>query len=169
MLRKGVTTLSTQIDSLSIKIESNSQNATAAIDQMTKALQQLKAAGGLGSIEKNIQKSANAVTKGMKNVPQQFQKASKAADSFAKSTGNAAANTEKLGGSLSGATSNLTSFIANAVFLPVLLRALVIRWTKHMPMCRSFRKRCTSMTRRSCSILQTLQPWREASVLQKVR
>lgn len=115
MLCKGVTTLSTQIDSLSIKIVSNSQNATAAIDQMTKALQQMKNAGGLGSIEKNIQKIANAVTKGMKNAPQQINKAAKAADSLAKSTGNAAANTEKLGSSLHSATSNITSFIANAV------------------------------------------------------
>lgn len=107
--------MSTQIDSLSIKIESNSRDATAAIDQMTKALQQLKAAGGLGTIEKNIQKIANAVTKGMKNVPQQFKQGAKAADSFAKSTNNAADSAEGLGTALGGASSNLLSFIGNAV------------------------------------------------------
>ena len=107
--------MSTQIDSLSIKIESNSRDATAAIDQMTKALQQLKTAGGLGTIEKNIQKIANAVTKGMKNVPQQFKQSAKAADSFAKSTNNAASSAEGFQSALSGATSNLMSFIGNAV------------------------------------------------------
>ena len=115
MLRKGVTTLSTQIDSLSIKIESSSRDATAAIDQMTKALKQLRDAGGLGTIEKNIQKIANAVNKGMKNVPQQFNKVAKAADSIAKSTGNAAANTDKLGSSLGDATGSITGFVASAV------------------------------------------------------
>lgn len=107
--------MSTQIDSLSIKIESSSRDATAAIDQMTKALQQLKTAGGLGTIEKNIQKIANAVTKGMKNVPQQFKQAAKAADTFAKSTDNAAHNAESLSGALNGATANLMEFIGNAV------------------------------------------------------
>lgn len=107
--------MSTQIDSLSIKIESNSRDATAAIDQMTKALQQLKTAGGLGTIEKNIQKIANAVTKGLKNVPQQFRQSAKAADSFAKSTGNAAGSAESFQSAISGATSNLMNFIGNAV------------------------------------------------------
>ena len=107
--------MSTQIDSLSIKIESSSRDATAAIDQMTKALQQLKTAGGLGTIEKNIQKIANAVTKGMKNVPQQFKQGAKSANSFAKSTDNAAASAESFQSAISGATSNLMSFIGNAV------------------------------------------------------
>ena len=107
--------MSTQIDSLQIKIESNSRDATAAIDQMTKALKQLRDAGGLGSIEKNIQKIATAVTKGLKNVPQQFKQSAKAADSFAKSTGNAAGSAEGFGSALSSATSNLVSFVGNAV------------------------------------------------------
>ena len=124
MRRKGVMTLSTQIDSLSIKIESNSRDATAAIDQMTKALQQLKTAGGLGTIEKNIQKIANAVTKGMKNVPQQFKQSAKAADSFAKSTSNAASSAEGFSSAIHGAAGNLLSFVGNAIGIHTVGQAL---------------------------------------------
>ena len=116
--------MSTQIDSLSIKIESSSKDASSAIDQLTKSLQQLKNVGGLANIEKSLKKIEEAVSKGFKKIPTHFTQSAKAADTFAKSANNAAASTKSLGSSLSGTTSNLISFIANTAGIYTLGQAL---------------------------------------------
>lgn len=118
--------MSTQIDSLSIKIESTSRDASAAIDQLTNSLQKLKSSSKLTGLTKSLEKISSAVNSGMKNVPTQFTKAAKAADSFAKSTKNAAASTEKLGTSLGDTLGNLKSFIANAAGIYTLGQGLAI-------------------------------------------
>ena len=71
---------STQIDSLDIRIESTSRNATAAIDALIQSFEKLKAAGNFKEIEKSLKKISDATNKGLKNVPATFNKAAKAAD-----------------------------------------------------------------------------------------
>ena len=94
--------LSTQIDSLSIKIEANSKDASAAIDQLTKSLQQLGSTGSLSQIEKNLRKISNAASAGMKNVPAHFYKIQKAANSASKSTNSFASSITRLAGNALG-------------------------------------------------------------------
>lgn len=94
--------LSTQIDSLSIKIEANAKDASAAIDQLTKSLQQLGNTSALSQIEKTLKKISNAATAGMKNVPAHFYNISKAANSASKSTSSLASSFTRLAGKVIG-------------------------------------------------------------------
>lgn len=107
--------MSTQIDSLSIKIESSSSTATAAINGLIDSLEKLKKAGNFSGIEKNLKKISEAANGGVKKLPTVFNKASKAADSYSSSVKKAAAHTESFGGAISNAASGLMSFIGNAV------------------------------------------------------
>lgn len=106
--------MSTQIDSLSIRIKTSATAATRAIDKITQSLENLQKSAGLDRIAKSFEKISGAVNNGMKNAPSTIKKAAKAANSFAKSADNAADSSEKLSGSLGGVLSNLAGFAANA-------------------------------------------------------
>lgn len=107
--------MSTQIDSLSIRIESNSQSAATAINGLIATLENLKKAAKLGGADKSIKKIADAVNKGMQKVPGTFEKGAKAVKSFSGATDKAASSSEKLGNSLKEASQRLLSFVGNAV------------------------------------------------------
>lgn len=121
--------MSTQIDSLSIKIESTSRGASAAIDQLTQSLQKLKSASGFSNIEKSLKKIEEAVTKGLSKAPSQFNQSAKAADSFGKSARKAADDTQSLGSSLKSATSSMISFLANTAGIYTLGQGLAAAWS----------------------------------------
>lgn len=107
--------MSTQIDSLSIRIESNSQSATAAISGLIAALEKLKKATNLGGADKSIKKIADAVAKGMQGVPDAFDKGARSAKNFSKSAGDAANSSKKLGSALGEASKSVLSFVGNLV------------------------------------------------------
>lgn len=116
--------MSTQIDSLSIKIESTSRDATSAIDGLIASLEKLKKAGNFSSIEKSLKKITDAANGGLKKLPTTFSKASKSAGSYSHSVKDAAANTHNLGEALNNAASGLASFIGNAVGIHTVGQAL---------------------------------------------
>lgn len=107
--------MSTQIDSLSIRIESNSKSATTAIDGLIAALDNLKKAANLGGADKSIKKISSAVTKGMQNVPTAMNKGTQATKKFASAADKAAGSSENLSNSLKDASRNVLTFIGNAV------------------------------------------------------
>ncbi len=107
--------MSTQIDSLSIRIESNSRSATAAIDGLVAALGRLKTAANVGGADKSISKIATAVNKGMSSSSSSFNKGAKAAKTFTKATDDAAHSAGKLQVMLGGAASGMLQLIGNAV------------------------------------------------------
>ena len=107
--------MSTQIDSLSIRIESNSRSATTAIDGLIAALSRLKTAANLGGADKSIAKIATAANKGMSSASNSFNKGAKAVKTFTKETDEAAHSTNNLQGALRGAASGLLQFVGNAV------------------------------------------------------
>lgn len=107
--------MSTQIDSLSIKIESNSSNAKVAIDGLIDALERLKKAGNLNSITKNLKKISDAANKGLSKLPSTFSKASKSAKEYSNSVKDAEHHTHKFSTSISKVTSGIGSFIGSAL------------------------------------------------------
>ena len=107
--------MSTQIDSLSIRIESNSRGATTAIDGLVAALGRLKTAANVGGADKGIKKIGDAVNKGMSGVPSAFNKGAKAVDTFTKATDKSAASSDKLGSALSRAAGSVLQFVGNAI------------------------------------------------------
>jgi len=107
--------LSTQIDSLSIRIESNSRSATGAIDGLIAALGRLKTAANLGGADKGITKISNAVKKGMSSTSSSFSKGTKAVQSFGKATDNAAKSSNRLASAIGRAAGGLLQFVGNVV------------------------------------------------------
>lgn len=107
--------MSTQIDNLSIRIESNSRSATTAIDGLIAALGKLKTAANLGGADKGIKKISDAVNKGMSGVPSVFNKGAKAVDTFTKATDKSAASSKKLSNAISSAASGVLQFVGNAI------------------------------------------------------
>ena len=105
----------TQIDSLNIRIESTSRDATAAIDALIQSFEKLKAAGNFSSIEKSLKKISDATNKGLKNIPATFNKAAKSADKLSDSMKDAAGSAGGLKSALSGAVSGLLQFVGNAM------------------------------------------------------
>lgn len=116
--------MSTEIDSLSIRIESTSRDAVVAIDRLTESLERLKKAGNLSSIEKSLKKIADATNGGLKKLPATFSKASKSAGNYSKSTKEAADHTHVLGDALHNAASGIATFIGNAVGIHAVGQAL---------------------------------------------
>ena len=106
---------STQIDSLNIRIESTSRDATAAIDALIQSFERLKAAGNFKEIEKSLKKISDATNKGLKNVPATFNKAAKSADKFSDSLKKASNSAGGIKGALSDAVSGIVQFAANAM------------------------------------------------------
>ncbi len=106
---------STQIDSLDIRIESTSRNATAAIDALIQSFERLKTAGNFKEVEKSLKKITDATNKGLKSVPATFNKAAKAADKFSDSVKDATGNVGGLGGALGEAVGGLAQFVGNAI------------------------------------------------------
>ena len=107
--------MSTQIDSLSIRIESTSRDATVAIDGLIDSLERLKKAGNLSSIEKSLKKITEAANSGLKKLPSMFSKASKSAGNYSRSVKDAVHHTSGLSGALHNATSGIASFVGSAV------------------------------------------------------
>ena len=106
--------MSTQIDSLSIQIESSSSSAVKAINNITKALEKLKNVANLDAVAGSIKKISDAANNGMQKVPSNFKKAAKAVDEFAKSADNAKKTSSGLGQTLNGVSSSLLGWIGNA-------------------------------------------------------
>ena len=98
--------MSTEIDSLSIRIESTSRDAVVAIDRLTESLERLKKAGNLSNIEKSLKKITDATNGGLKKLPATFSKASKSAGDYSKSTKEATHHTHGLSEALQGVMSS---------------------------------------------------------------
>ncbi len=124
--------MSTQIDSLSIKIESSSSTATAAINGLINSLEKLKKAGNFSGIEKNLKKISEAANGGIKKLPSVFNNASKAADGYSSSVKNAASHTKSFSGAISNATSGLLGFVGSAVGVYSVGQALGFALTQGM-------------------------------------
>lgn len=107
--------MSTQIDNLSIRIESNSQSATAAIDGLVAALEKLKKAANLGGADKSVKKIAEAANKVKQNVPSAFDKSAKSVDKFSSSADKAKTSSDKLGDSLEQAAKSVLTLVGNVV------------------------------------------------------
>lgn len=106
--------MSTQIDSLSIRIESNSKGATSAIDGLIAALGKLQTAAKLGGADKGIKKIGDAVSRGMSGASKATEKSTQSLNKFSKATEKATQSTSKLQNALSGATSGLLQMAGNA-------------------------------------------------------
>ncbi len=107
--------MSTEIDSLSIRIESTSRDAVVAIDGLIDALERLKKAGNLSGIEKSLKKITDAASGGLKKLPSTFKKASKSAGEYAHSLKDSAHHTHALSNALNNAASGIASFVGNAI------------------------------------------------------
>lgn len=107
--------MSTQIDSLSIKIVSSSRDATDAIDDLIDALSRLKKAGDIKGIDKSIKKIAAAANSSMKKLPSVLDKASKSAGAYSSSMKDAANHTHSFGQAIGSAARGVLSFAANAI------------------------------------------------------
>lgn len=116
--------MSTQIDSLSIKIESTSRSAAVAIDGLIESLEKLKKVGNFSAIEKSLKKIADATNGSLKKLPTTFTKASKATKDYSRSTKEAAEHTNHLGNSLGNVVKNVVTFAANAAGIHSVSQAL---------------------------------------------
>lgn len=106
--------MSTQIDSLSIRIESNSKSATTAIDGLIASLGRLKTAANLGGADKSIKKIGDAVSKGMSGASKATNKGTDSLNKFSKASDKVTQSTGKLQSALGGAASGLLQFAGNA-------------------------------------------------------
>lgn len=116
--------MSTQIDSLSIRIESNSQSAAAAIDTLVAALGRLKTASNLGSVDKGIKKIADAANRGMSGTSSAFNKGAKAVKDFAHETDKASESAKGFGSAIRNATGGVLQFVGNALGIHTVGEAL---------------------------------------------
>lgn len=116
--------MSTQIDSLSIRVESNSQSATASIDILVAALERLKKAANLGGADKGIKKIADAANRGMSSASSSFNKGAKSVKNFTKETDEAAHSANNLGGAIRNAAGGLLQFVGNAFGIHTIGQAL---------------------------------------------
>ena len=116
--------MSTEIDSLSIRIESHSRDATVAIDGLIDSLERLKKAGNLSNIEKSLKKITDAANGGLTKLPSTFKKASKSAGDYSHSVKDSVHHTHALSDALHNATSGVASFVGNAVGIYSLGQAL---------------------------------------------
>lgn len=106
--------MSTQIDSLSIRIESNSKGATTAIDGLIAALGRLKTAASLGGADKGIKKIGDAVSRGMSGASKATEKSTQSLNKFSKATEKATQSSGKLKSALGGVSSGLLQMAGNA-------------------------------------------------------
>lgn len=106
--------MSTQVDSLSIRIESTSKGATTAIDGLIAALGRLKTAANLSGADKGIKKIGDAVSKGLGGATKAFGEGANAANKFASATDNATHSSKEFGHAIGNAARGLLQFAGNA-------------------------------------------------------
>lgn len=100
--------MSTQIDSLSIKITSSASSAANGIDKLAASLQRLSS---LSNVSSKLKKIGNAVS----GIASKTNRGSTSLRGFSDSAERASVSTSKLGSSIKGVASGFKSFLAGVV------------------------------------------------------
>lgn len=118
--------MSTQIDSLDIKIKSNSNSATKAIDALTASLEKLSKIDGLDKLVKPFE----SLSKKAGDIAPKFKSAAKAAGDYSKAAKDAGNSSKELNHSLGATLGNLAQFAGHALGIHSVGQALAFAWNQ---------------------------------------
>lgn len=120
--------MSTQIDSLDIKIKSNSADAVSKVDSLIKSLQNLSKIKGLDKLTKPLE----ALGQKTKQLGPSFNKAAEGAKKYSQATKDAGNSSKNLNHSLSQTLSSLAQFAGHALGIHSVGQALAASFTQAM-------------------------------------
>lgn len=120
--------MSTQIDSLDIKIKSNAADAVSKVDSLIKSLQNLSKVKGLDKLTKPLE----ALGQKTKQLGPSFNKAAEGAKKYSQATKDAGNSSKNLNHSLSQTLSSLAQFAGHALGIHSVGQALAASFTQAM-------------------------------------
>lgn len=118
--------MSTQIDSLDIKIKSSATDATSKIDSLVSSLKSLSKIKGLDKLTKPLE----ALGQKTKQLGPSFNKAAEGANKYSKATKDAGNSSKNLNHSLGQTLSSLAQFAGNVVGIHSVGQALASAWNQ---------------------------------------